>query len=825
MRSVLSGVIYFVMTYQKSINKRAFNITQRVVYWSGLALLLSVASLSAQEGATNVAPADGTAVSSPGASSSATNYAAPTSLSGRQMQAYQPGKKKKKSWLKRPKSKRVQTNRESINDVPAASSGDLAVLPPMPSALQEQPRGWRAKRKAKQSQTVHKVQEPQLEHVFQGQSTAGLSQQATPASASAPAPEPVYYEYTGPAIDPTTPSGKPLRAFNRNSRHVKNQQVVARGSVPESGGSRWLKRAGDIQSGEPSGSKWSWENPFNNPQTRKPAMQSVPVGGAQSGGVVKGPEGEGTASPGVTDDAQLLASLKGVVVVARTLDVKKKGRSGVSGILTEGVVLPEKVQNSFAQYLGQPLSLAVLDQMVRGAVVAFRSSDMPVVDVLVPEQEINDGVLQLVVIEGRVGKVIVEGAKYTDPKFLKDQISLKQGQVLKESVLLADLQWINKNPFRQVDMIYSPGFDYGTTDLVLRTNDVKPLSFYVGVENSGNTLLGEERFLAGFNWAGPLFFGQENTLSYQYSSDLDFEALAGHSVVWTSYLPWRHHLTLLGAWVNQGIDTMAAGEIVNIGGKDEQGSIRYTIPIKGRGNWIHEAEFGFDYKSSNSSLAFGGLDVFDTTTEILQFGLGYNIIQSDRWGSTKVDNEVIWSPGGLNGDNSTEVFRSQRGGAKANYVYGRSAIERNFYLPKNWGLIARVEGQYSSANLLASETLGAGGFDTVRGWEQRIVRGDHGVVANLELRTPSLSPANLLGFHNAQDGMQFLTFFDYGYVASQDSPEGAPGDFGLGSVGLGLRYQLDDNFSLRLDYGFQLIESNFDDGETGRVHFGGRANF
>ncbi len=795
--------------------------TWQIAFCLGLALLLSGSHMQAQEGAGNVSPAGAPA---PAASSPAASYATPTSLSGRPMQVYGQ-KKKKKSWLKRPKSNRVQTNRESTNDVPVTSSSNLAVLPPIPSAFEEEPKGWLAKRKAKRNQTSHQIQEPQLEHVFQGQSSQGANQQAATTSAPAPLPAPVYYEYDGPAIQPTTPSGRNLQAFNRNSRHIQNQQVVAKGTVPESGGSRWLKRAGNIQSEEASGSKWSWENPFNNPTRRKPAMQSVPVGGAQAGGEVTGPDGSGTAAPGVSDETQLLANLRGVVVVPRTLDVVKKGRSGVSGVLTEGVTLPEKVQNSFAEYLGKPLSLSVLDQMVRAAVVAFRASDMPVVDVLVPEQEINDGVLQLVVIEGRVGKVIVEGAKYSDPEFIKDQISLKQGQVLKESTLLADLQWINKNPFRQVDMIYSPGFDYGTTDLILRTRDVKPLSFYVGVENSGNRLLGDNRFISGFNWAGPLFFGQENTLNYQYSSDLDFDKLTSHSVVWTSYLPWRHHLTLLGAWVDQSINTTAAGEVVNIGGKDQQESIRYTIPLRSTGRWVHELELGFDYKSSNSNLAFGGLEVFDTTTEILQFGLGYNIIQSDRWGSTKVDNEVIWSPGGLSSDNDSEIFRSQRGGADANYVYGRSSIERNFYLPKNWGLITRVEGQYSSTNLLASETLGAGGFDTVRGWEQRIVRGDQGVVANLELRTPSLSPANLFGFHNAQDGMQFLTFFDYGFVASADSPEGAPGSFGMGSVGVGLRYQLDDNFSLRLDYGYQVIEENFNDGESGRIHFGGRANF
>lgn len=787
----------------------------------GLLSLVCV-SLSAQEGVANVESAGAQANETTGSapvSRPVESGDVPTLPSGKPMQAY--GAKKSNSWLKKPNSNRVQTHRSTMDDE-VSSGAETAVLPPIPAALQpaEEKSGWFTKRK--EAQQTRQIPEPEIEHVMEGQTSVAP---APPQMATTPPPPPTYYQYDGPPLDPTTPTGKPLRAFNRESRHIKDQQVVAQGTVPESGGALWVKRATDIQGEEPSGSKWSWENPFDNPRTRKPATQVVPVAGAQAGGEITGPGGSGRAASGVADDTQLLASLQGVVVVPRTLDVKKKGRSGVSGILTEGVVLPEKVQRNFDEYLGKPLSLSVLDKMVRGAVVAFRSSDMPVVDVLVPEQEINGGVLQLVVIEGRVGKVVVEGAEYTDPEYLKKQVSLKTGQVLRESTLMADLQWMNKNPFRQVDMIYSPGYDYGSTDLILRTHDVRPLSFYVGIENSGNELLGENRLLAGFNWGGPLFFGLENTLSYQYVSDLEFDKIQGHSAVWMSNLPWRHQLTLLGAYVDQGVDTMAAGEIVDIGGRDYQGSMRYTMPLKGTGRWIHETELGFDFKSSNSNLGFGGFEVYDTTTQVLQASLGYNIIESDRWGTTKMDNELLWSPGGLTGENSTEAFRSQRGGAKADYVYGRSAIERNTYLPKNWGLITRAEGQLSSANLLASEALGAGGYDTVRGFEERIVLGDQGVVATVELRTPSLTLANLLGYHNARDGMQLLTFFDYGFLSKVDSAEGAPSSFSLGSAGVGLRYQLDDNFSLRLDYGYQLIESGFDDGENARFHFGARANF
>ncbi|MCB1233208.1 MAG: ShlB/FhaC/HecB family hemolysin secretion/activation protein, partial [Verrucomicrobiae bacterium] len=444
---------------------------------------------------------------------------------------------------------------------------------------------------------------------------------------------------------------------------------------------------------------------------------------------------------------------------------------------------------------------------------------------LVPEQEITSGVLQLVIIEGRVGDVLVEGNDFTNSEYLENQLRLQRGQIIRESILMEDLAWMNKNPFRRVDLIYSPGVDYGTTDLILRTEEVPPLNFYVGYEDSGNDLLGQDRLLAGVNWGGPFFFGQEDILSYQYSTNLDGDAdLQGHTGVWTSFLPWRHYLTLVGATVSSSATILVDGEQIDIGGLNRQAGGRYAIPLPSFSTFTQEVEFGFDAKSSNSDLFFNSLEVFDTTTEVAQFSLGYNITQRDRLGITRVDTEVVWSPGNLSTFNDDETFATQRAGASAEYVYGRARVDRSVNLPGQWSLLGRVETQVSNGNLLASETLGAGGYDSVRGFEQRLVRGDNGVVASLELRTKPVSLAQWTGFYNARDALIGLLFADYGYLWSAD-PLPDEERISLGSVGIGLRYQLDDHLTVRLDYGWQVDESGFDDGEDGRVHIGARASF
>lgn len=704
----------------------------------------------------------------------------------------------------------------------------LAALPSMPDLRSEADKSWieRYREKQEKIKEVKAAREQALaERAEQQRLGAEVARQKALEAANRPKmEEPVYYAYNGPAIQPETPTGKSLKAFNSRARFVKDQQVVFQGQNPESAGLTWLKKGlhPDFSAVDDNRAAWSWRNPFV-PDTAASdgTFEVTPVGKPQ--GVL---QGDLANSDGVDENEPLVSSLGGIRLVPRTQDVAGSGVSGVTGIVNDGIILPPRVAKVFEAYLGKPMSLASLNQMVREAIVAYRKSDLPVVDVLVPEQEVTSGTLQLVVIEGRLGDIVVENNLYTSTSYLQSQISLQRGEVLRESQLMEDLMWMNKNPFRRVDLIYSPGQEYGTTDIILRTEDVNPLNLYIGYEDSGTSLLGQDRLVTGLNWGGPLFFGPEDILSYQYSTGFDTDAeLEGHTGAWTSYLPWRHYITLLGATVTSDARIIVDGEPIDTGGINRQMGARYAIPLPAISTFNHELELGFDVKSSNSDLFFNRLAVFDTTTEIIQFTAGYNVVQRDRNGMTRIDNEIVWAPGNMTSGNDDETFQTQRALASAEYVYARSRLERTLDLPGSWQVLARVEGQLSNANLLASETLGAGGYDTVRGFEQRIVRGDNGIVASLELRTPPVSFGQWAGFYNLRDAMVGLVFLDYAYLKNTDLLPDESSHISLSSIGLGIRYQAGENLTVRLDYGWQIDESGFDDGEDGRVHIGARASF
>ncbi len=523
----------------------------------------------------------------------------------------------------------------------------------------------------------------------------------------------------------------------------------------------------------------------------------------------------------------LVDRLQGIVLVPSPGDVIPAGIPGVQGIWHDLEDFPARAGNALNAYIGQSVSLASLDSMVKDTIRAYRDSDRPVVDVLVPEQDITAGVVQLVVVEGRLSTVRVLGATREEEDHLRRQITTKKGEVLRSSSLLNDLAWMNRSPYRRVDLVYAPGFRFGTTDIVLRTNEIDPFNAYIGYENSGNELLGEHRFLAGFTWTEA--WGTDRTLSYQLTTDIEFDSITSHSLVYSLPLPWRHYATFLGAYVKSDATVDVDGTPLDISGESWQLSSRYAMPIRFwvPENWNHELEFGFDFKSSNNDLEFGGDEFFDATTHIYQFSMGYNVLQQDKRGATKFDLTGYMSPGGTDANNTDTVFEEARAGAKSNYQYVTASIERSQRIARLATARLRAQGQLSSDNLLASEQLGIGGPSTVRGYPTSIARGDEGALISAELYSPVYSVAQWFDWRYTDDELRFLIFADYASVSNVNLSGGEQESQSLFSLGFGLRYTIDDNFRLRLDLGFPVSDDlpEGTDIDDARLHASGTIIF
>ncbi len=516
------------------------------------------------------------------------------------------------------------------------------------------------------------------------------------------------------------------------------------------------------------------------------------------------------------DDTVLVPSLKAVIFVSSVQDVQPVAQG--SGIVTSAVPLLDN--DEFRQLLkdfpGKPVSWKSIGEMMRVTILYFRQQDRPVVDVIVPEQDISNGVVQLLVIEARVGEIKVEGNRWFSDELLRGYVRLKKDDVIHTGKLLEDIDYMNQNWFRYVRPVLSPGEALGTTDLTLDVEDRFPVRFYIGYEDTGTRLTEIGRYVTGFNWGN--VFGLDHELGYQFTTNTRFSDVFVHSWYYRIPLPNRHKLSLFGSYsdvqVEMDDDLTSAGSNWQISG-------RYIAQLADVGNYRHEFQGGFDFKAVGNDLEFGGMDVFNSDIDVTQIAIQYDSNFIDSLGSTSLILNGYYSPGHITSRQGKKDYEKARAGTDPEYGYGQLELERVWQLPWKMSLVNRFTGQFSTDRLPVSEQLGFGGYTTIRGYDDREVNADQGVMTTLELRSPDFVLGRFDRQGRLENRVQFLAFWDYGNAINHTRLPGEDKSIQLQSVGAGVRYRMGSNLSVRLDYGFRLKDTGGKlDDNSGRFHLG-----
>ncbi len=500
----------------------------------------------------------------------------------------------------------------------------------------------------------------------------------------------------------------------------------------------------------------------------------------------------------------------------------------IEGIEVQEIEVPgglPGLKKVLTPFLQQPLTPQLLIEIKRAIILYYRKQHHPIVTVLIPEQDISQGVVQIVIIEGKLGKIICKGNKWFSDSLIKSFLDIEPGDAISDDTLLTDVTWMNRNPFRRTDVLFKPGEAPGTTDIELRTKDRFPVRFYAGGDNTGNDATGNDRWYVGMNWGHA--FWCDHTLSYQYTTSSDFRSYQAHTFQYTAPLSWRHILLVFGGYgeVNPDLSSEEGDfEEFKSHGHSAQASLRYQIPV-GRAyhSKILEPFFGCDFKNTNNNLEFIGDDTIPIITKTVNIT---QVVGGINWGKQTGHHQFTcsldsyWSPGQIVPNQSNDDFGNLRHGAKNKYIYGRGTAGDVYRFPVKCALSLLARGQYSSQNLLPSEQFTIGGFNTVRGFEERELMVDNGFIGNFEVRSHAFHL-----FRKAHDELLFLAFTDYGIGGNHKKIPGEKPTQYLWSAGPGLRYTISSYLSLRVDWGFKLHRIRFDDSSLSKVHFGVIASY
>ena len=444
----------------------------------------------------------------------------------------------------------------------------------------------------------------------------------------------------------------------------------------------------------------------------------------------------------------------------------------------------------------------------------YQNYEQPFVIVSIPPQRAHPHVVQIVVQESRISKIEIRGNQWVKSKQLERYVSLKPGDVISLKELNKDLEFMNRNPFRWVNLVYSPGESENTTNLTFEVKDRKPYRFYVGADNTGVSTTGRQRAFAGFYW--DQVFGLDHLFFYQYTTNYDIKRFHANAFQYLAFLPNRTILNLYGGFSIVHANIPAPN--MKNKGTNIQASIRYQSPFIVTTSFSHGLTFGFDLKNTNNTVEFVDYGpVFGKTVNLTQLILGYFY----KWkkGGREIQGSVdlFGSPGPWLPDQTDEDFASLRPHATNKWLYANALFSWREPLPRSCSLFCSFRGQMSSQALLPSEQLGIGGYDTVRGYDPRQLNVDTGVYGTFEFHTSTISVFR--GHSSNPDRLYFLLFLDGGYGIEKTPIPGVSMQNYLLGTGPGMRYSLDPYFSGWLYLGFKLHEQESFTGGSPMIHF------
>ncbi len=488
----------------------------------------------------------------------------------------------------------------------------------------------------------------------------------------------------------------------------------------------------------------------------------------------------------------------------------------VKEIRVEGAtVIPVSQLRPFAaKYENQMVNLVKLRAAARDITQYYRLKGFVTSRAFIPPQKIENQVVVIRVLEGKLGKATVMGNVFFSSDRILQYLTMAPGEVLKFVKLQGDMLRLNRNPDREVRAVLIPGGIPETTDVVLTVKDKFPVHVAHVFDNHGTRLSGRLRQgvqlrhnnLLGFDdqlFSTTLISEHGDFVGEGFSYALPLSPVGGRLIVSYSYTDVE-----LGKELRP-LDVKGGGNIW---------SMDYLHPIVDNANWTLDMEAGFDFKELWSTV--NGQDNSRDHLRVAHFGP--NMMVRDAWGSTSFKNDFVFGIPSFLGGNVKVDSRSNTPGAGGQFFKNELEVDRVQSFFWESVIIARFQAQLTQYRLVSAEQFAMGGYDTVRGYGQLDSLGDYGFLQSTEWRIPPYfipKDFKIPGTkRNFWETVQFLAFADLaktylrGAVPPQDASKWLIG------VGGGMRINFMDKISAQLDWGIPIGDTPEDGRET-RLHF------
>jgi hypothetical protein len=232
---------------------------------------------------------------------------------------------------------------------------------------------------------------------------------------------------------------------------------------------------------------------------------------------------------------------------------------------------------------------------------------------------------------------------------------------------------------------------------------------------------------------------------------------------------------------------------------------RYNQLLARRGEYSHRIVYGIDYRAylNNCTLGnFGAVGCGPAAVNVTVMPI--NFAYSGNWEKPGriTDFYVGLSqniPGATHGrENDFNAVRPSPNagkGASSYYSMLRFGASTLNAFENNWQVRAAFNAQYTADSLVPGEQYGITGATSVRGFLEREIIRDNGLVANLEFYSP-----NIVGkLFPSEGNLRTLLFYDMAAGSNNPLSGEARQQVSISSIGTGLRWKFQRSFNLSID--------------------------
>lgn len=459
-----------------------------------------------------------------------------------------------------------------------------------------------------------------------------------------------------------------------------------------------------------------------------------------------------------------------------------------------------------APYENREITFEELQTLRQGLTQYFIERGYISSGVIVPDQQVVEGVITLKVIEGVLSEIEVEGNKRFRSFYIKDRMALASGPPVNINKIRQALQLLQQDTrIRRINAELSPDIMPGEGILKVRLEEESPFKAIFAFSNSQSPSVGAYR--------GEMTLAHQNLFGLGDILEGKFGLTEGNTDILLSYsVPVSARDTAVRAYYRKSESTVVEETFkrLDIESRSKTYGLTISHPLyKTPAGEFTLALSGEVRRNATYLLGrpFSFSDIDDNVTHVTALRL------SQEW-VTRSPTEVLALRSNFSAGIDMFGATVNKAGSDGRFLSWTGQVQWIRRLSEaGLQMVFRTDVQLANDPLLPMEKFSVGGMNSVRGYRENQLVRDNGVVSSFELRMPV--------FHNRQmEPIVWLApFADIGW--SWNTKNDTPAPRSLSSVGAGIRWIVTKriNCIAYAGYPFRKMKNPDHDLQEEGVHF------